>query len=153
MWHNCSSHGHNIEHNKQIFWALLKGIIGKKLSIIGQGLHVTWHTPAIYRDSTADSVLFLTLDMCCVCRKLKYRMICSYRSDHLLVTFLTIVKTLCCNKKLNTVFTQINTAPFSSLISGCNACYNYGYKHRRFYLSFLFTHQYLPYKSIPYIFL
>ena len=28
----CSSHGHNIEHNKQFFeHALLKGIIGKKL--------------------------------------------------------------------------------------------------------------------------
>ena len=28
----------NIEHNRQMFWAVLKSIIGKKLSIIGQSL-------------------------------------------------------------------------------------------------------------------
>ena len=38
LWHNCSSYGHNIEINMQLLWALLKSIIGKKLSIISQGL-------------------------------------------------------------------------------------------------------------------
>ena len=37
VWHNCSTYGHNIKHNRQ---ALLKSIIGKKLSIVGQGLSV-----------------------------------------------------------------------------------------------------------------
>ena len=34
---NCNSYGHNIEHNRQLFLALLKSIIGEKLSIIGWG--------------------------------------------------------------------------------------------------------------------
>ena len=38
LWYNYSSHGHNIEHKKQLFWALLNSIIGKNLSIIGWGL-------------------------------------------------------------------------------------------------------------------
>ena len=38
LWHNWNNYGHNIEHNGWLFWALLKSIIGKNLSIIGQGL-------------------------------------------------------------------------------------------------------------------
>ena len=38
LWHNCSSYEHNIEHNRQIFRALLKSIIDKNLRIIGHGL-------------------------------------------------------------------------------------------------------------------
>ena len=38
LWHNCSSYEHNIEHNGSLFRALLKRIIGKKLSTIGQSL-------------------------------------------------------------------------------------------------------------------
>ena len=37
LWHNCSSHEHNIEYNRQ-FLALLKSIIGKNLSIMGWGI-------------------------------------------------------------------------------------------------------------------
>ena len=40
VWHNCNFYGHNIEHNRQLLRALLKSIIGKNLSIIGQGLYV-----------------------------------------------------------------------------------------------------------------
>ena len=32
-------YGQNIEHNKLLYWALLKSIIDKNLSIIGRGLH------------------------------------------------------------------------------------------------------------------
>jgi len=38
LGHNWNNHGHNIEHNGWLFWALLKSIIGKNLSIIGWGL-------------------------------------------------------------------------------------------------------------------
>ena len=38
LWHNWNNYGHNIEHNGWLFWAMLKSIIGKNLSIIGQGL-------------------------------------------------------------------------------------------------------------------
>ena len=57
LWHNCSIYGHNIEHNRQLVWALLKSIIGKKLSMICQGLyhvatlwkfHYIQHAQAIY---------------------------------------------------------------------------------------------------------
>ena len=34
----CCSHGYNIKHNREFFWALLISIIGKKFSIIGRGL-------------------------------------------------------------------------------------------------------------------
>ena len=36
LWHNSNNFGHNIEQNG----SLLKSIIGKNLSIIGQGLIV-----------------------------------------------------------------------------------------------------------------
>ena len=38
LWHNCSSYGHNVEHNRQLFRAMLKSIIDEKLTIIGQGV-------------------------------------------------------------------------------------------------------------------
>jgi len=40
LWHNWNNYGHNIKHNGWLFWALLKSIMGKNLSIIGQGLYL-----------------------------------------------------------------------------------------------------------------
>ena len=42
LWHNSSSYGHIIEHNRWLFSALLKSIKYKILSIIGRGLAKTY---------------------------------------------------------------------------------------------------------------
>ena len=57
LWHNCSSHGHNIEHNRQNFWSLLKSIISKKIEHNKLGL-VDSYVVAISTVANAEELSF-----------------------------------------------------------------------------------------------
>jgi len=63
LWHNWNNYLHNIEHNGWLFWALLKSIIGKNLSIIGRGLFSIWlyYYNYLQEKFKVNSLMFLIL--------------------------------------------------------------------------------------------